>query len=134
MDYDTATVAGKLVASKTGNDASINGAGGCAVAVVGMIAGAAGVATCVLVPGAAAACTASGLIGWFGGLFSVAMTMAAYECDEIGQPFSGNDYAIHCAVAEWVMQHPPPGGVPVDVESLYRNQCEDICRNPKLCD
>ncbi|KAF9436977.1 hypothetical protein BGZ76_002380 [Entomortierella beljakovae] len=102
-------------ASELSGHASQSGAGGCAVAVVGMVAAAAGAVACAVIPPPGeVACLGSGAMIWFAGLFTNTMTMAIYECNSIGQSFTGHASDLRCAVAEFIMANPPPGGVPSD--------------------
>ncbi|KAF9145336.1 hypothetical protein BGX20_006947, partial [Mortierella sp. AD010] len=120
MTYNQALATGQQTSQLTGQ-AITNGAGGCAVAVVGMIAAATGAVACAVIPPPGeVACLGSGAMSWFAGLFSSCMTTAIYECDQIGQSFTGNYHDVRCYAAEWVVHHPPPNGVLTDVKNFYK--------------
>ncbi|KAF8972854.1 hypothetical protein BGZ46_010013, partial [Entomortierella lignicola] len=119
MNYDQVYATGQQATQLSGH-VTPSGIGGCAVGVAGMVAAAAGAVACALIPPPTEiACVGSGAMTWFAGLFTTCMTMAAYECNSIGQNFSGDIGDIRCAVAEFIVQNSPPGGVPSD---LYMKQ------------
>ncbi|KAF8949960.1 hypothetical protein BGZ46_004825, partial [Entomortierella lignicola] len=104
-----AQVTGQQASSLSGH-AIQSGTGGCAIAVVGMVAAAAGGVACALIPPPGeVACVGSGALTWFGLLFNTCMTTAIYECNSIGQNFGGNTGDVRCAVAKFIVENPPPG-------------------------
>ncbi|KAF9180401.1 hypothetical protein BGZ51_006195 [Haplosporangium sp. Z 767] len=124
---------GKEIARQSNNEAAIYGIGGCAVAVVGMIGTGAGVFACVFNFATEAMCVGSGALAWFTASFMTMVSVAGKQCDNIGQNFNGNTKALRCFAAGYIMNNPPPGGVPRDVYAYYSSRCEVRCDNPKKC-
>ncbi|KAF9946085.1 hypothetical protein BGZ72_000703 [Mortierella alpina] len=133
LNADQAYAAGQQAQELTGQ-AVVQGVGGCAVSVVGLVAVAAAAIGCSSAPPPVnAACYTGPVLAWFGTQILALSIAAKYECSQIGQDFNGHLFADHCFAAEWLMKNKPPGGVPAGVSSFYRKQCSDTCTNPRRC-
>ncbi|KAF9318474.1 hypothetical protein BG006_003189, partial [Podila minutissima] len=128
MDMNEGFQYGQAVKRFTGHDeVDTNGAGGCAVAIAGVIACAVGLGACIMttVPATIIGCDTMGVRSWLTGLIVSGIAGIIVECKNMGSDFNGHKFAVECTVAQYIVFHPPPNGVPADVRSFYKKQCSD---------
>ncbi|KAG0345882.1 hypothetical protein BG005_001067 [Podila minutissima] len=114
-------------------DQNLNGAGACAVAVLGLICTAAAAVGCVAVPAAPAVCSSTAAMLGLKITIGVIWAFAIKACDNVGSDFNGHMFAMNCDAASYLVSHPPPNGVPADVRSFYKKQCSDECNDLRKC-
>ncbi|KAF9928538.1 hypothetical protein BGZ67_006939 [Mortierella alpina] len=130
MNFEQSYAVGTQVVAMNG--ATVVGLPMCVIASLGLVATAGAAVACALTGPGEATCAASGAWGWLAASWMALIQVATYECNEVGQDFTGHMFAERCWAAEYIVHHRPPS-VPTSVSSFYRKQCSDTCTNPRRC-